>query len=68
MVQFKTQVKLNVIPLGSYDVLISMDWMEKHKVTLNCFQITFACLNDIGERITVKGIPRKIYVIQITAL
>ena len=30
--QFKTQVKLNVLPLGSYDVLIGMDWMEKHKV------------------------------------
>ena len=25
MSQFKTQVKLNVLPLGSYDVLIGMD-------------------------------------------
>ena len=33
--QFKTQVKLNVLPLGSYDVLIGMEWLEKHKVVLN---------------------------------
>ena len=37
MSQIKTQVKLNVFPLGSYDVLIGMDWLEKHQVILNCF-------------------------------
>ena len=35
--QFETQFKLNVLPLGSYDVLICMDWLEKHQVILNCF-------------------------------
>ena len=35
--QFKTQVKLNVLTLGSYDVLICMDWLERHQVVLNCF-------------------------------
>ena len=42
------EVKLNVLQLGSYDVLIGMDWMEKHQVILNCFQKTFTCLNDKG--------------------
>ena len=28
MDQFETFVKLNVLPLGSYDILISMDWLE----------------------------------------
>ena len=27
-----TCVDLNVLPLGSYDVLIGMDWLEAHKV------------------------------------
>ena len=45
-----------------------MDWQEKHQVILNCFQKTFTCLNDKWERITVKGIPRKISVRQISAL
>ena len=30
MSQFKIQVKLNVPPLGSYDVLTGMDWLQKH--------------------------------------
>ena len=38
MSQFKTQVKLNVLPLGFYDVLIGMDLMETHEVVLDCFE------------------------------
>ena len=68
MSQFKTWAKLNVLPLGSYDVLIGMDWLEKRKVILNYFKKTFTCLDDKGERVTVKGIPRKVYVRQILAL
>ena len=46
--QFKTQVKLNVLPLGSYDVLIGMDCLEKHQVILNYFQkiFTFWTIKD----------------------
>ena len=68
MSHLKTQIKLNVLPLGSYDVLIGMDWLERHQVVLNCFQRTITCLNDKGERITVKRIPRKVSVRQISAL
>ena len=68
MSQFRTQVKLNVLTLGSYDVLIGMDWVEIHQVVLNCFQKTFTCLNYKGERITVKGIPRKVSVRKISVL
>ena len=68
IIQFKTQVKLNVLPLWSYDILIGMGWMEKQQVILNCFQKTFTCLDDKGEGITVKGIPKKIFVRQISAL
>ena len=46
MSQFKTQVKLNVLPIGSYDVLIGMDWLKKHRVVLNFFEKTFTCLNE----------------------
>ena len=68
MSHFETQVKLNLLPLGSYDVLIGMDWLEKYQVILNCFQKTFTCLKNEGEKITVTGIPRKISVRQILAL
>ena len=59
MDQFETSVKLNVLPLGSYDMSIGMDWLEQHRVVLNCFDKTFTCVNNDGELINVKGIPRK---------
>ena len=45
-----------------------MDLLKIHQVVLNCFEEKFTCLNDKGEIITVKGIPRKVYVRQISAL
>ena len=57
-----------MLPLGSYDVLKGMYWLEKHQVILNYFENTFTCLNKEGERIIVIGIPRNIFVRQITSL
>ena len=34
MDQFETVVKLNVLPLGSYGLLIGMDWLEQHRLIL----------------------------------
>ena len=45
-----------------------MDWLEQHRVVLNCFDKTFTCINNDGELINVKGIPRKIAVRKISAL
>ena len=57
-----------MLPLGSYDMLIGMDWLEHHRVVLNCFDKTFTCINNDGKLINVRGIPRKIAVRQIFAL
>ena len=45
-----------------------MDWLEQHRVVLNYFDKTFTCVNNDGETINVKGIPRKTTVRQIPAL
>ena len=63
-----TIVKLNVLPLGSYDLLIGMDQLEHHKVILNCYDKTFTCLNSDEQPVKVKGIPRKTIIRQISAL
>ena len=68
MDHFETIVKLNVLPLGSYDLLIGMDWLEQHRVILNCYDKTFTCLNSDGKPVSVKGIPRKTTIRQISAL
>ena len=59
MDKFETFVKLDLLPLGSYDMLIGMDWLEQHRVVLNYFDKKFTCVSNNGELITVKGIPRK---------
>ena len=65
---FETSVKFSVLPLGSYDMLIRMEWLEQHRVVLNCFGKTFTCINNDGEIVNVKGIPRKIAVRYISTL
>ena len=47
MDQFETSFKLNVLTLGSYEMLIDMDWLEQHRVVLNCFDKTFTCINTM---------------------
>ena len=44
-----TCVDLNVLPLGSYDVLIGMDWLEVHRVNLDCYHKTFECMDEEGN-------------------
>ena len=32
-----TQATLNILPLGSYDLLIGMDWLASYKTKLDCY-------------------------------
>ena len=47
MDKFETVVKINVLPLGSYDLLISMEWLEQHTVILNYYDKNFTCLDSV---------------------
>jgi hypothetical protein len=44
-----TNVDLNIIPLGYYDILIGMDWLDKHHDVIDCHNKTFTCLNEKGK-------------------
>ena len=59
---------MNFLPLGSYDVLIGMDWLESHRVKLDCYNKTFECLNEEGNLVVVKGIPKVISVRKVSAM
>ena len=63
-----TCVYLNVLPLGSYDVLIGIDWLEAHRVKLDCYNKTFKCMNEEGNLVVLKGIPKVISVRQVLAM
>ena len=63
-----TSVDLNFIPLGSYDILIGLDWMDKNHVVIDCHSKTFTCLDGDGKQSTMKGFPRPISIREISAL
>ena len=65
---FLTKVNLNIIPLGSYDVLIGMDWLERHHVMLDFLHKSILCTDILGNQMKVHGIPNKVSVRQISAL
>jgi hypothetical protein len=53
-----TKVYVNTIPLGSYDCLICMDWLEKHHVFLYSYNKTITCLDEDGQKGKIQVIPR----------
>jgi hypothetical protein len=63
-----TKAYLNIIPLGSYDFLIGMDWLDMHHVVLDCYNKAFTCLDEEGNLKTVQGIPRVVTIREVSAL
>ena len=63
-----TYTYLNVLRLGSYDVLIGMDWLKSHRVKLDCYHKTFECMDEEGNLRVVRGIPMVISVRHISAM
>eukprot|EP00253_Pinus_taeda_P007038 PITA_07038 len=58
---------LNVLPLGSYNVLIGMDWLEKHWSLINCKTKTINYKNEFRERQEIQGIKQPVHIRPITA-
>eukprot|EP00253_Pinus_taeda_P006908 PITA_06908 len=58
---------LNVLPLGSYDVLIGMDWLERCWSIINCKIKTISYRDELGEKQGMQGIMRPVQIRPITA-
>jgi len=41
---------LNVLPLGSYDILIGMEWLDKHWSLINCKDKNINYIDEEGTR------------------
>jgi hypothetical protein len=65
---FPTQATLNMLPLGSYDLLIGMDWLASHKSKLDCYNKTLECEDEEGRKRTLQGIQNPVSVRQISSL
>ena len=65
---FPTRINLNILPLGSYDILIGMDWLEQHHVMLGSLHKSILCTYSQGNQVKIQGIPKKFFVRKISAL
>jgi hypothetical protein len=63
-----TKAYLNILPLGSYDCLIGMDWLDQHHAILDCRNKEFTCLDEEGNWKIVQGIPRAVAIREISAM
>jgi hypothetical protein len=62
MNELSTKEDLNILPLGSYDCIIGMDWLEQIHDVLDYHKKAFTFLNEEGKPRTVQGIPREVTV------
>jgi hypothetical protein len=53
--EFFTRVNLYVMILGSYEVVIGMDWLESHEAILNCKTKRLSLVDDEGQRRVIVG-------------
>jgi hypothetical protein len=44
-----TRAEMNILPLGSYDCLIGMDWLDQHHAILDYHRKKFTCLDGEGN-------------------
>jgi hypothetical protein len=63
-----TKVDVNIIPLGSYDCLIGMDWSKKHHDILDYYNKTITCLDEEGKQCKIQGIPGVLAIREIPAM
>ena len=63
-----TKENLSIIPLGFYDCLIGMDWLENHHVVLYFYNKVFICIDEEGNPRTMQGIPRPVSIQDISTL
>jgi hypothetical protein len=51
--EFVTRFNLYITILGSYDVVIGMDWLESHEAILNCKTKWLSLVDDEGQRCVI---------------
>jgi len=63
-----TKLKIYVTTLGTYDLVIGMDWLEAHQAWGDCYGKRILGISDEGEAIQVQGIKRKVSLRYISAM
>jgi len=58
---------MNILPLGPYDVLIGMDWLEGHWSPEDCKEKSVSYLTESDQRKEIQGINKSIKLCPIIA-
>jgi hypothetical protein len=64
----KIRTNLNILPLGSYDMIIWMDWLEQQKAVLDGYTKVLSYKDNLGTARTTQGIPKPVLVRQVLAM
>jgi hypothetical protein len=64
----KIRTNLNILPLGSYDMIIGMDWLEQHKAILDCYTKILSYKDNFGTVRTTQGIPNPVSARKVSAM
>ena len=55
-----TRLKVYVIALGTYDLIIGMDWLEAHRAMVDCFTKTVLCVDNERRPVEIHDVRRKV--------
>ena len=59
---------LNLLPLGSYNMLLGMDWLYIHRTKLDFYDKAIKLLDDDGERRILQGNKKPASVRMVTSM
>ncbi|XP_059073184.1 uncharacterized protein LOC131874001 [Cryptomeria japonica] len=65
---FLTELNLYVAPLGSYDVILGINWLIEHKAIVNCEDKLVECFDDLGNQVKIQGDKKPLQLRQISAM
>ena len=66
--KLSTMSNLHITPLGSYDVVLGMDWLYAHSAKMDCRQKRVECVDDDGISRVILGVKRPISLRMISAM
>lgn len=60
-----TSVDLCIMPFGSYDIVLGMDWVGLHQAQIDCRSKKVQCVDDSRRTVEIVGIQRPIFLCMI---
>ena len=54
------KTNMNILPLGSYDLIIKMDWLERHKAVLYCYEKSLKYKDENDTSRTIQGVQKPV--------